>query len=80
MGRLNDEAGSSPALSRNCNPLPAESQVDPLTTRFHTPRGKEVEARLDKLSEGLFPPCPSDRDFLLNQKDVSGAKKCASIH
>lgn len=44
MGRLNDEAGSSPALSRNCIPLPAESQVDPLTLRFHMPRGQEVEA------------------------------------
>jgi len=49
MGRLNDEAGSSPALSRNCNPLPAESQVDPLTLRFHMPRGQEVEAQREKI-------------------------------
>ena len=78
MGRHNDEAGLSPALSRNCNPLPAESQVDPLTLRFHMPRGQEVEAKKDKSSEGLIPPCPSDRDFLLNQNDITGAKKCVT--
>jgi hypothetical protein len=74
MGRHNDEAGSSPALSRNCNPLPAESQVAPLTHRFHMPRGQEVEAPKDKTSQGLFPPCPSDRDFWLNLFDLIGAK------
>jgi len=44
MGRLKGEAGESPALSRNCNPLYAESQADHLERSFHMPRGKEVEA------------------------------------
>jgi hypothetical protein len=46
MGRLNSEAGASPALSRNCNPLQAESQDDYPESGFHKPRGKEVEASI----------------------------------
>jgi hypothetical protein len=43
MGRLKDEAGESPALSRNCDPPFVESQVARLEDGFHRPRGKEVD-------------------------------------
>jgi len=46
MGGLKSEAGASPALSRNCDPLHVESQVDRLQHRFHEPRGKEVERQI----------------------------------
>jgi hypothetical protein len=50
-GKLKDEAGASPALSRNCKfqvlafgiEMPVTSQVARHECSFHKPRGKEVE-------------------------------------
>ncbi len=68
MGRHNDEAGLSPALSRNCNPLPAESQVDPLTLRFHMPRGQEVEAQKDTIIRRLNSSLSQRQGFFVKPK------------
>jgi len=68
MGRIKGEAGSSPALTRNCKDS-SPSQVARLKSRYPDPRGKEVDLQNNLV---LSAPCPIRQGASLKANEFGG--------